>query len=50
MGKHGENTGMAADESQNQKEVIDEAMNEGRKSSFCVTDGSLSSQEFGAGT
>ena len=33
----------------NKKEVIDETRNEGRKSSFCVLNGSLSSQEFGVG-
>ena len=33
----------------NKKEVIDEARNEGKKSSFCDIDGSLSSQEFGVG-
>ena len=31
----------------NKKEVIDEARNEGQKSSVCVIDGSLSSPEFG---
>ena len=34
----------------NKSEVIDEARKEGKKSSFCVIDGSLSSQEFGVGT
>ena len=34
----------------NKNEVIDEARNKGQKRSFCVIDGSLSSQEFGAGT
>ena len=34
MGKIEENTGMAADESQKQKEVIEEARNKGRKVHF----------------
>ena len=33
----------------NQKEVIEQARNKGRKGSFRVIDGSLSSQEFGVG-
>ena len=34
----------------NKKEVIEEARNKGRKVHFCVIDGSLSSQEYGART
>ena len=34
----------------NKNEVIDEARKEGHNGSFCLTDGSLSSQEFGVGT
>ena len=34
----------------NKKEVIKETRNKCRKVHFCVIDGSLSSQEFGAGT
>ena len=34
----------------NKNEVIAEARNEGQKSSLCVTNGSLSSQEVGVGT
>ena len=43
---------MAADESQKQNEVSAGARSVGRKvhSSHCVTEDSLSSQEFGAGT
>ena len=48
-GKTGENPSMEADESLKQ-EVTKEARNKGRKGSFCVIDGSLSSWEFGAGT
>ena len=48
-GENGENTGMAADESQKQKEVIDEARNKGRKVHFASLMGLCPSQEFGAG-
>ena len=48
--KIGENTGMAADESQTQKRGDRRSKEQGQKSSFCVIDGSLSSQEFGVGT
>ena len=43
-GKIGRNPGMASwQKVRKKKEVIDEARNEGQKSSFCVIDGSLSS-------
>ena len=45
-----ENTGMAADESQEQKWGDRWSKEWGQKSSFCVIHGSLSSQEFGVGT
>ena len=49
IGKIGENTGMAADESRKQNGDDRWSKEWRQKSSFCVTDGSLSSQEFGAG-
>ena len=41
---------MAADENQSQERSDQWSKEQGQKSSFCVTDGSLSSWEFGAGT
>ena len=50
IGKTRENTGMAADESQQQKWGDRWSKEWGQNSSFCIIDGSLWSQEFGAGT
>ena len=47
MGKTGENPGMADDESQKQERSDRRSKEQGQKSSFCVIDGFLSSQEFG---
>ena len=41
---------MTADESQEQERSDRKSKEQGHKSSFCVIDGSLSSQEYGAGT
>ena len=49
MGKMGENTSMAVDESQKQKRGDRRSKEQSQKSSFRVIDGSLSSQEFGVG-
>ena len=48
-GKTRENAGMADDESQKQERRDRWSKEWGQKSSFCVIDGSLSSQEFGVG-
>ena len=48
--KTGENPGMAANESQKQERSDRYSREQGQKSSSCVIDGSLSSQEFGVGT
>ena len=48
-GKIKENFGMAADESQKQRWGDRWSKEKGRKSSFCVIHGSLSSQDFGVG-
>ena len=50
MGKSRENTSMAIEESQKQEKGDRWCKDEGHKSSFCVTDAHLSSQEFGVGT
>ena len=47
VGKTLENTGMAADESQKQKRGDRWSKEWGQKGTFCVVNGSLSSQEFG---
>ena len=42
MGNTGENTGMAVDESQKQERSDRRSKDDGRKSSFCITDGHMS--------
>ena len=49
-GKIGKDTGTAADKSQKQRRGDRRSKEWGQKSSFCVIDGSLSSQEFGVRT
>ena len=49
MGKMGKYTGMATHKSQKQERSDRWSTERGQKSSFRITDGSLSSQEFGVG-